>query len=515
MNMTHGPAIADGRYKVLTAICVSAVIIPLVFTGPAISTPAVGRDLGGDHASLSWIVNAYALAFGGFVMAAGALGDQIGRKRCFVSGLMIFTITSILIGLTPNLLLLNLLRAVEGIGGALVLTSATSLLAQEFEEAERPRAFSFLGTAFGVGLSFGPMASGFVIEHWGWRALYFCIAAGSLLILLLGTPGIRESRDPDAKGIDWPGTVLFSAALVSFTFAVLRGPQDGWSSLSVICLLAGSTVLLATFIVVELRQSRPMLDLSLFRYPRFIGVQLLPVATGFSFVALIVYLPIWFIAIQGHDEFTAGLAILPLTAPMLIVPLLAGTLAKWIAPGILSAVGFLLSAGGALLLMRLSPEVGVGPMILPMLLIGVGNGLPWGLMDALSVSVVPKERAGMASGIFTTMRVAGEAIAIASIGAALIGLTAQNLGIAASERGMALPASAATIATRIGAGGHGVAPSTGTASEMALTAAIHGAYTDAFGTIFVVLALLATMTAAVCLLTLRREAPPSEAEEGR
>lgn len=506
MDATQGLATTDGRNKILAAICLSAVIIPLVFTGPAISTPAVGRDLGGDQASLSWIVNAYAIAFGGCVMAAGALGDQVGRKRCFVVGLVIFTATSILIGLTPSLLLLNLLRAVEGIGGALVLTSATSLLAQEFEEAERPRAFSFLGTAFGVGLAFGPMASGFVIEQWGWRALYFGIAAVSLLILLLGTPRIRESRDPYATGIDWWGTILFTAALVSFTFGVVFGPQDGWESLRVLGLFMGSVASLAAFVLVELRQARPMLDLSLFRYPRFIGVQLLPIATGFNFIALIVYLPIWFIAAQERDAFSAGLAILPLTAPMLIVPLLAGVLAKWISPGVLSGLGFLISAIGALLLMQLSPERGVGAMILPMLLIGIGNGLPWGLMDALSVSVVPKERAGMAAGIFTTSRVAGEAVAIAAIGAALIGLTAHNLGAAASNEGVTLPLGAAEIAASIGSGAHGAAVSSTATNDVLLSALVLAAYTDAFVTVLVVLALLATITAAFCLFTLRRDA---------
>lgn len=120
-------------------------------------------------------------------------------------------------------------------------------------------------------------------------------------------------------------------------------------------------------------------------------------ATGFSFVALIVYLPIWFIAVQGRDEFAAGLAILPLTSPMLIVPLIAGRLARWVSPGLLSGIGFIIAAIGSLLLMRMSPAGGVWPMVVPMLLIGIGNDLPWGLMDALSVSVVPKERAGMAA----------------------------------------------------------------------------------------------------------------------
>ncbi|MEQ9903070.1 MFS transporter [Pectobacterium aroidearum] len=507
MEKTRSAVAVDDRYKVLAAICVSAIIIPLVFTGPAISTPAVGRDLGGDQSTLSWIVNAYAIAFGGCVMAAGAIGDQIGRKRCFVVGLWIFVITSLLIGLTPNLLLLNLLRAAEGVGGALVLTSATSLLAQEFEGAERTQAFSFLGTAFGVGLAFGPMASGFLIEHLGWRSLYFAIALIAVLILLLGTRRIRESRDPEAQGIDWLGTVLFTAALVSLMFGIVRGPQDGWVSLRVLLLLGGAAMLLGVFVTVELRRPRPMLDLSLFRYPRFIGVQLLPVATGFSFIALIVYVPIWFIAIQGRDAFTAGLAILPLTAPMLVVPLLAGRMAQRVSPGLLSGIGFLLSALGAWLLMRLSPDGSLWSMAIPMLLVGIGNGLPWGLMDALSVSVVPKARAGMAAGIFTTMRVAGEAIAIAAIGAVLVGLTAANLRTAAEVGAISLPEGATAIASQIGAsGGHGTFIGSGGAMDGAVIELAHRAYTSAFHSIFGVLAVLSILTAIVCIATLRQSA---------
>lgn len=502
------PAVAvDDRYQVLATICVSAIIIPLVFAGPAISTPAVGRDLGGDQSTLSWIVNAYAIAFGGCVMAAGAIGDHIGRKRCFAAGLWIFIVTSLLIGLTPNLLLLNLLRAAEGIGGALVLTSATALLAQEFEGAERTWAFSFLGTAFGVGLAFGPMASGFVTEHLGWRWLYFAIALIAGLILLLGTQRIQESCDPQAQGIDWPGTVLFTAALVSLTFGIVRGPQDGWTSLRVLPLFGGAFLLLGAFTAVELRRLRPMLELSLFRYPRFIGVQLLPLATGFSFIALIVYVPIWFMVIQGRDAFTAGLAILPLTAPMLVVPLWAGRMARHVSPGLLSGIGFLISALGAWQLMRLSPEGGLWAMAIPMLLIGIGNGLPWGLMDALSVSVVPKERAGMAVGIFTTMRVAGEAVAIAVIGAALVGLTAANLRAASQAASLPLPQSATAIASQIGANvGHGFSGGGAAAVDAALIGLARHAYTSAFHSIFAVLALLSILTAVVCILTLRQPA---------
>ena len=511
MNKTSIPVARGDKTKVLAAICLSAVIIPLVFTGPAISTVAVGRDLGGDQSALSWIVNAYAIAFGSCVMAAGAIGDQIGRKRCFVAGLWIFILTSLLIGLTPNLLLLNLLRAAEGMGGALVLTSATSLLAQEFEGAERTRAFSFLGTAFGVGLAFGPMTSGLLILHLGWRSLYFAIALMAFLILFLGTKRIKESRAPNAQGIDWPGTVLFTTTLVLLTFGIVYGPQDGWASLKVLSILGGAALLLGIFIVVERRRTHPMLDLSLFRYPRFIGVQLLPVATGFSFIALIVYVPNWFITIQGRDAFTAGLAILPLTAPMLVVPLLAGRLAQYLSPGLLSGIGFFISALGTWLLIDLSPNGSLWAMTIPLLLIGIGNGLPWGLMDALSVSVVPKERAGMAAGIFTTMRVAGEAIAIAAIGATLLSLAAGNLRTAAEAHSLSLVENATVIASQIGTRSeqrssiHAIS-----ATDKVLTELTHRAYTAAFHSVFAVLAILSVLTAVICILTLRK---PTDAPE--
>lgn len=505
MSNTHTPLKKDDHCSVLAAICACAVIIPLVFTGPAITTLAVGRDLGGDQASLSWIVNAYAIAFGGCVMAAGAIGDQIGRKRCFVAGLWIFLATSLLIGLSPSLLLLNLLRAIEGMGGALVLTSATALLAQEFEGAERTRAFSFLGTAFGVGLAFGPMAAGFLIEHLGWRSLYFAIALVAALVLRIGTQHIQESRNPAAQGIDWPGTVCFTAALVLLTCGIVYGPRDGWAGLPVLSMLTGAALLLGLFVAIELRRAHPMLELALFRYRRFIGVQLLPVATGFSFIALIVYLPIWFITVQGRDAFTAGLAILPLTAPMLVVPLLSARLAQHISAGLLSGIGFLIAALGAWWLRGLSADGGLWAMAIPLLLIGIGNGLPWGLMDALSVSVVPKERAGMAAGIFTTMRVAGEAIAIAAIGAALVGLTAATLDTAALAHGLRLPHSATVIAAQLGTSAeHGISASTSNSIDTLTMSLAQHAYTQAFHSIFAVLAMLSVLTALVCILTLRQ-----------
>ena len=198
--------------------------------------------------------------------------------------------------------------------------------------------------------------------------------------------------------------------------------------------LGAALVCMAVFIAVERRAVRPMLDLSLFRYPRFVGVQLLPIATCFCFVVLLILLPVRFIGIEGRSETRAGLIMLALSAPMLIVPYLAGVLTRWVSARVLSAIGLLIAAAGLLLLSRVGVGQPAREFIVPLLVIGAGAGLPWGLMDGLSISVVPKERAGMASGIFSTTRVAGEGIALAIVSVLLAQLMQGHFAVAQGAR---------------------------------------------------------------------------------
>ena len=322
------------------------------------------------------------------------------------------------------------------------------------------------------------------------------------MILLLGTRRIRESRDPAAQGIDWPGTLLFTAALVALTFGIVRGPQDGWTSPRVLSLLVGTAVLLAAFVAVESRRPRPMLELSLFRYPRFIGVQLLPVATGFSFIALIVYLPIWFIVIQDAT-FTAGLAILPLTAPMLAVPLLAGRMAQHVSPGLLSGIGFLVSALGSWALMRLSPDGGLWSMAIPMLLIGIGNGLPWGLMDALSVSVVPRSARAWRQASSPPCAWRGSHRHCRHRSGADRPDRAEAGGGGPGRRACCCKAPRSSPA-RSEPAPDTASPAAGGTMQATVVEYAHRAYTAAFQDIFGVLAVLSILTAVVCIVTLRQ-----------
>jgi len=421
-NGRANPSSAHHAAWTLFAVCTAALILPLSFSGGAIATPAIGRDLGGSPLALSWITNAFMLSFGSLLMAAGTLADRYGRKRLFMSGVAVFVLMSLALDLASNVMWFDVLRGVQGMGAAAALAGGSASLAQAFDGRARMRAFSLLGTSFGIGLAFGPILAGTLIEHVGWRAVFLSGAVIGTLALLPAAWRMRESRDPAAHALDWGGTLSFSGALALFTWGVLQAAGDGWHHPRVLKLLLGAAVFLVAFVIIERRVARPMLDLSLFRYPRFVGVQLLPVATCYCFVVLLVLLPLRFIGIEGRSEIAAGLAMMALSAPMLVVPSIAAALTRYASAGLLSGIGFLIATLGLFLLSRVAPGAAAHKAILPMLVIGIGTGLPWGLMDGLSVSVVPTDRAGMATGIFGTTRVAGEGIALAIVSALLAGL---------------------------------------------------------------------------------------------
>ena len=502
MSHASSPASTAHTGLLLLAVCAVGLAMPLSFSAGALAVPAIARDLGGSAAALNWVTNAFMLAFGSLLMVAGALADRFGRRRLFLAGTAGFALSSVLLCLAPSLLWLDLLRACQGVAAAASLASGSAALAQRFEGPARLRAFSLLGTTFGTGLAVGPLLAGSLVAALGWRAVFAAGVALAGPAWWLARRAMQESRAPASGPLDWPGALAFTATVSLLTLALMQVPLHGWFGAGTLGCAGASLGLLVVFIAIERRRAQPMLDLSLFRYARFVGVQVLPVATCYGYVVLLVLLPLHLIGIEGLGPAHAGLVMLALSAPMLGVPLLAARLARdWSAGGLCGA-GLLVAALG---LAWLSTRIGGAPagLVAPLLLIGAGTGLPWGLMDALSVSVVPTSRAGMAAGIFGTMRVAGEGIALALVGALLAALGQSRL-LRVGATGDHIPAAAAALA----AGDLGQAVRLLPALPASRLVALQ---TDALQLLLWVLCAITGIAALVVLVMLRRPAAPIDA----
>jgi len=484
---------STGRWLVLLSVYLAAMTMPLTFTGPAVALSRIAADLGGSPIALNWVTNAFMLTFGASLMAAGALADSQGRKRIFLIGLAIYVLASLGSMLAPDIVWFDALRAAQGIGGAAAFAGGASAMAQEFDGPLRLRAFSFLGTSFGIGLAFGPIASGLLIDAYGWRAIFALVAILAVAAALLGLRFLRETRDPDATGVDWAGAISFTIALALLTCGVLQAPQSGWTDPLIIALLAAAVISFAGFVIIERNVARPMLDLSLFRYLRFVGVQFLAAAPAYAFVVLLVLLPIRFIGIEGMSEVKAGQLMICLSGPLLVLPLLAGQMARWIAPAAICGIGLLIAAAGLIWLSQV--PAADAALVAPLILIGVGIALPWGLMDGLAVSVVPKERAGMAVGIFNTTRVACEGVAVAVVTATLSGMTAARLAAQGAASAANVAAAQLLVTGNVGKAEQTL-PAVGTADL------VH-AYETAFDGLLIILAAITLVAATVVFLSLR------------
>ncbi|GAA2138412.1 MFS transporter [Glycomyces algeriensis] len=411
----------------ILAVALSSLTLPLAVTGPAVALTDMAVDLRAGIAETQWVQNAYGVTFAACLLAAGALADRHGRRRVMISGLWLFAAMSALCAVAQNMILVDIARALQGIGAAGVLTSGAAVLAASFTGAARAKAFGVLGASFGCGLALGPLTAGMLVNLGSWRLVFLLNVAIALFVLLFLARHLPESRDPDATSVDWAGLATFSGSLALLTLVFVEGPVNGWTSTGTLSAAAGSVLLLLAFVVVELRQARPVFDLSLLAKPSFIVVMCQPFTVTFGFVVLLVYLPPYFQGVSGHSALASGALLLPLTLPVLSLPLVAGRLAARIPLRVMLAASSSLIAAGSLWLTTLQPGGSLAELIGPLALFGIGVGSAFGVMDNAAVGSVPVERAGMASGMFNTMRITGETIAIAGAAALLSSLTLNDL----------------------------------------------------------------------------------------
>jgi EmrB/QacA subfamily drug resistance transporter len=410
------------KWWTLAAVSVATFMLLLDITVVNTALPAIQEDLGASFTELQWVIDAYTLALAALVLTAGSLADRLGRRRVFAVGLGIFALASLFAGLAPDPTFLNVSRAVQGVGGAIMFAVSLALIAQEFPSGrERGMAMGLYGATIGVAVAVGPLVGGALTDSLGWESIFFLNVPIGVAAIAVTYTRVRETRDPNATRIDWGGLVTFSTALFVLVLALLRGNEEGWGSTLIVGLFVAAAVLMAAFIAVERRVSEPMLPLGLFRKRAFTGVQLAAFGISGSMFALFLYLTLYLQNYLELSPFDAGLRYLPITVASFFVAPIAGMLLSRVKARVMLSIGLAAVGLGLLLMGGIDAGSEWTTLLGGFLIAGAGIGLINPVIADVAVSVVPKEQSGMASGINDTFRQVGISVGIAAWGAIFLG----------------------------------------------------------------------------------------------
>jgi EmrB/QacA subfamily drug resistance transporter len=379
--------------------------------------PVIRTDLDASLESLEWTVNAYTLTFAVLLLTGAALGDRFGRRRVFAIGVGVFTLGSVAAALAPSVELLNLARAVQGLGGAIVMPLTLTILSAAVAPERRGLALGAWSGIAGLAVAFGPLVGGAVVEGISWQWIFWLNVPIGLLLIPLALGRLNESYGP-ANRLDLPGVALVSASLFGIVWGLVRGNGQGWSSPEIVGALVAGAVLLVAFVAWELRAEHPMLPMRFFRSAAFSLANAASLFMFFGMFGSIFLLAQFFQTIQGYGALGSGLRILPWTlAPMFIAPV-AGVLSDRIDPKYILGVGLALqSVALAWIAMVSTPTVPYSELVAPFIIAGVGMAMFFGPMANVVLSAVRREEEGQASGANNAVRELGGVFGVAVLAA--------------------------------------------------------------------------------------------------
>jgi EmrB/QacA subfamily drug resistance transporter len=491
------------KWWTLVAVCAGILMLLLDLTIVNVALPDIQRAFRAPLSDLQWTIDAYALTLAAFLLTAGSLADQFGRRRLFAIGLVVFTAGSLLCGLASGSLFLILARAGQGVGGAIMFATSLALIAQAFPAGrERAIAFSVFGATTGVAVAVGPVLGGLLTSGISWRWIFFVNLPIGVLALLVTLTRVQESRNPFARRPDILGFVTFSGGLAALVFGLIRSNPDGWGSATVIVSLVGAAVLLAAFVIAERLQSAPMFDLGLLRVPTFDGGLGAALAINGALFSLLTYLVLYYEQPLHLSAAQAGVRFLPFTGAIFFASALAGRITERVPNRWLIAPGFALVGGGLLLMRGISPESSWTHLLAGMVVAGVGAGFVNVPLAATAVGVVEPARAGMASGINTTFRQVGTATGVAALGS----IFASHITSSVSHtlQGTVGAHAAAGIGHAVAAGQIGAAAATANpAMRPAITHAGLAGFVGGLNLILLIAAAIAFAAALLTALTVR------------
>lgn len=485
----------DSRRKVFTLLtmCFALFMAMLDNTVVNVALPTISRELGAGVSGLQWTVDGYVLAFATLLLTGGILGDRYGRKRMFMSGLAIFTLASLLSGLSQSTGQLIASRALQGIGAAILMPGTLSILTVTFPPTERAKAIGIWAGVSGLALALGPTAGGLLVEKVGWEAIFFLNVPIGVLALVIATRVVKESRAAQARQLDLGGLGLGTAGLFSLTYALIEANQRGWGDSLIVGALVLGVGLLAAFLLWERRSSKAMLPLQFFRIPAFSAGNAVALSLSLGMFGTFFFFSLYMQLVRGYSPLATGVRILPLTGMIFFVAPQAGRFAQRYGSRWPMSIGPILAGTGLFIVSRSGVDTPYALMAPFLSVMGIGMGMTMAPMTAAVMNAVGPERAGLGSATTNTSREVGGLLGIALLGTLLTTQLRESLSSALGGLGLEATRQAEIIAS----GGHlRLDPAT----FQGLTPDQVAAIKNAFATSFVSGFRLAGAVAAACVV---------------
>jgi EmrB/QacA subfamily drug resistance transporter len=508
----------EGRWVLLATILASSMSF-LDSTVVNVALPTLQRDFRAELSSIAWVVDAYVLTLTAFILLGGSFGDIFGRRRALRLGLIVFSAGSLLCGIAPTLLLLDFARAVQGLGGALLVPSSLAILTASFDPSERGRAIGLWASLSGIGAAIGPLAGGLLVDTISWRGIFFLNLPIAVFVFVVALPKVPESRDADAvRQIDVPGATIAAVFLAGLTFALIEGSQLGWTSPAVLAGFVVGALGSVAFLATERRSGHPMVPLSIFANRTFSAVNLATLTIYAALGGASLYLVLDVQQGRGFSAVVGGASLLPLTLTLLIGSPIAGRLADRVGPRIPMTIGPALAGTGLLVAAATAHASSYWTSVLPSVLIfAVGLALTVAPLTTAVLSALGPSHAGIASGVNSAVARFGGLVAVAILPAlSLAGFThglEQRLSFSAIDPAVRNE----ILAARAEQGALSPAAHLSSGERAAVVDVVRDAFADGFRWVMLVCAFLLYTGAAISFVELkpRARAPDDDSRPDR
>ena len=458
-----------GRWWMLGVTCLSVIVVNLDLTILNIALPAISAALHAGTGDLQWLVDAYSLVFAGVMLPAGMAGDRLGRKRLLLGGLAVFLAASLWCAVSVSAGELIAARALMGLGAGIVFPLSLAVVSAAFGDDDRPTAIGILTAAIALALPLGPVLGGVLLQHFSWHSVFWINVPAACLTFVAGTVLMPESRNPAAPPLDVPGAVLSAGAVTCLVWGFIDAERS-WTAASTWLLLAGSTVLLAGFLVRQRRSPNPIIDPALFRDKRFTWGTAATIAVSVALYGILFVAPQYLQSVLGDDPVSAGLRLLPMMGGLLAGGGMASPAARAAGTRLTVAAGLALLTAGLLVLSQVHLGTSYAVVAAGLTLCGLGTGVSIGAAMNAVMTAAGGDEAGIGASVNSALRNAGGAITVAILGSVLAATYARDLrpALAALPAGDAAAARASVnqavqIADRLPSGGAALRSAAGTA----------------------------------------------------